>query len=319
MVDVNPADLAEAVEDGFRQDTAEKVFRLLGILREIQARPEIRDNFTLKGGTALNIFHLPSIPRLSVDIDLVATGYPEASPGDQSRAQAIDAILEVAKDLDYHTSVDDSETSGCTIHCTYTNTLGNQDKIKVDLDFLNRKLLMLTQKLKGPAMFYADDVEFPMVAVPELVAQKLVAVCYRAHARDLYDMTLMLGDGWHKDPATRQMYLAYSFLVDHEWYRLDYLTKLEEGKFDYHPKKLHDVVRANVDPPTLDEVRALAQAELGVEFTRPSDNEREYQARLMDGDSEAFADLLQETDPDRREYLETSPALAFRLSRISKA
>jgi len=318
MATMDQADLADAMDEGFRQDTAEKVYRLLGILREIQLTAATRDKFTLKGGTALNIFHLPSIPRLSVDIDLVATGYSEAWPDHESRKDAINAATKLAKSLGYRVDVNDSEDSGCTIHCNYTNSLGTPDKVKIDIDFLNRKLLVEPEIHAGPAMFQADDIEFPIVAIPELMAQKLVAVCYRAHVRDLYDMAVMLREGWHKDAATRRLYLAYSFLKDHEWYRLNYLTKLEPGKFDFHPEKIRDVVRAGVDPPTLDDVRSLAVAELNPDFIQPTEEEMHCQKRLIRGDTEAFADLLQEMNSSRRKYLMESQALQFRLSQIAK-
>ncbi len=66
MVAVDFADLSDAVDAGFRQDSAEKVLRLLGILRELESRKETGGRFPLKGGTALNIFHLEDVPRLSV-------------------------------------------------------------------------------------------------------------------------------------------------------------------------------------------------------------------------------------------------------------
>jgi predicted nucleotidyltransferase component of viral defense system len=70
---VDPAELSDALSQGFQQATAEKVYRLLGILRELQSQHSTRDCFTLKGGTALNVFHWREVPRLSVDIDLMAT------------------------------------------------------------------------------------------------------------------------------------------------------------------------------------------------------------------------------------------------------
>ncbi len=85
MVDVDLADLAAARSQGFEQATAEKVVRLLGILREVQSLGSTMDRFTLKGGTALNVFHFPEVPRLSVDLDLMVTGWPAASPESDER------------------------------------------------------------------------------------------------------------------------------------------------------------------------------------------------------------------------------------------
>ena len=58
-----------ADETGNQLDTLEKVLRLLDILQEIAGDSFLSDRLVLKGGTALNAFHL-GLDRLSVDIDL---------------------------------------------------------------------------------------------------------------------------------------------------------------------------------------------------------------------------------------------------------
>lgn len=92
MTNVDQAELAPVLDEGFRPATAEKVYRLLGVLRELQARRDTADRYTLKGGTALNVFHLEDLPRLSVDIDLMATGFPQAEPGSDERDEAMESV-----------------------------------------------------------------------------------------------------------------------------------------------------------------------------------------------------------------------------------
>lgn len=58
-----------STETGFEARILEKVMRLYGILNAFQDHPFLEGKFSLKGGTAINLF-LSSIPRLSVDIDL---------------------------------------------------------------------------------------------------------------------------------------------------------------------------------------------------------------------------------------------------------
>ncbi len=58
-----------AGETGFREEAIEKVLYLTAILGRFRTRPELRDAWVLKGGTAINLFHL-EVPRLSVDIDI---------------------------------------------------------------------------------------------------------------------------------------------------------------------------------------------------------------------------------------------------------
>ncbi len=56
-----------AGESSFREGPLETVFRLAQLLGQIDER--LGDELLLRGGTALNLFHL-DLPRLSVDIDL---------------------------------------------------------------------------------------------------------------------------------------------------------------------------------------------------------------------------------------------------------
>src|SRR3546814_112450 len=58
-----------ADETGHQLGTLEKVLRLLDLLQEIARDPVLSERLVLKGGTALNVFHL-GLDRLSVDIDL---------------------------------------------------------------------------------------------------------------------------------------------------------------------------------------------------------------------------------------------------------
>ena len=64
---------ALAAQEGFRPDAVEKVQKLVGILVRLDRHEAAEGMWLLKGGTALNLFHLP-LPRLSVDIDVNFVG-----------------------------------------------------------------------------------------------------------------------------------------------------------------------------------------------------------------------------------------------------
>ena len=49
-----------ASETGYQPGALEKALRLLDLLREIAGDPILADRLALKGGTALNLFHLDS-------------------------------------------------------------------------------------------------------------------------------------------------------------------------------------------------------------------------------------------------------------------
>lgn len=195
MVEVDPADLSKPLSEGFPPATAEKVWRLLGILRELQARPATRGRFTLKGGTALNVFHWPKVPRLSVDLDLMATGYPNAAPRSSERELVVRSLEEVGRSLGYKVRTDPSDAV-TNLTLTYRNHLETRDALKLDIDLLDRVTLLDPVERTGPILFDADDLQFPVADPAELMGQKLTAVAYRHVERDLFDMYLLLLSGW---------------------------------------------------------------------------------------------------------------------------
>ena len=204
MVTVERADILNALNEGFQQATAEKVYRLLGILRELESIQTTKGQFALKGGTALNVFHWPKTPRLSVDLDLMATGFPRASPGAPERRNAVELVKGVAERLGYKLREAPAD-AGWTLWMSYRNSLGAPDQVKIDLDLLNRMTLLPPVPRAGPSLFHGDDFTFPVVTGEELIGQKLAAVAYRAAPRDLFDMYLMIMANWQSKLRSRSM------------------------------------------------------------------------------------------------------------------
>jgi predicted nucleotidyltransferase component of viral defense system len=307
-----PGDLSLALSEGFQEATAEKVWRLIGVLRELQAYSSTKNRFVLKGGTALNVFHLPAIPRLSVDLDLMATGFKDAAPDTVARTELIGEILTILEKMGYDVQSSPSNAA-CTVYLSYRNALGSPDQIKLDLDLLNRMTLLPPEVGVGPPLFLAEDLEFPLAAQAELFGQKLTAVAYRAAPRDLFDMFLMLREGWHLKDRARGMYLAYSFLNDAEMVRLAYPTRLD---VDYRPNDLLDVLRDRDAAPALEEIRASATSALSKSepsFTQLTEHELELRKGLIRGDRNAFAALAGETSTGMQRALADHPGLSWRL------
>lgn len=319
MPAIDPGDLTAAVDQGFPLRTAEKVWRLLQLLRKFQARPDSRGKFTLKGGTALNIFHRPEIPRLSVDIDLMATGFPGAAPRTPHRRRAIRSVEAACRELRYHvTSASLDGGAGMSFSCEYRDQLGTPDRIKVDLDLLNRMTFIAPVSEKGPGLFAAEDLEFPLVDEAELFGQKLTAVAWRARPRDLYDMCTMLRGEWDRRPRARSLYLAYSFLNNTEWNRLAYPVRLQVL---YPVEQLGDVLRVSERPPSLEEIRRLAHQRLEgaiPSFTAATAEEEALRGQLLRGEREAFGRIAGEEDPTRCRTLANHPGLLWRLRQASR-
>ncbi len=263
----------------------------------------------------MNVFHLPDVPRLSVDIDLMVTGAPDASPRSPVRQGIIEAVRRVARAQDYQVEVVDTHTSGCKLYLRYRNSLGTWDQVKIDLDFLNRATLAPAVALAGPQVFDAGDLLVTTVSRAELFGSKLTTVAYRHHERDLYDMYRMLALDWHKQDRARALYLGYLFLQDHELYRLGYPMRLEVS---YDREKLRDVLRESEDAPRLEDVRARARDTLGgaPDYGQLQQDEKAFHEKLLQGDVTAFGGFCGEEDPARRTGLERHPGLLWRLKQL---
>ena len=81
-----------AARTGHQAGTLEKVLRLLDLLQEIARDRVLADRLVLKGGSALNLFHL-DLDRLSIDIDLNYVGALDRAAMEAERPD-IDAALD---------------------------------------------------------------------------------------------------------------------------------------------------------------------------------------------------------------------------------
>jgi hypothetical protein len=87
-----------AEESGFRAGPLETVFRLAQLLGQIDER--LGDELLLRGGTALNLFHL-DLPRLSVDIDLDFVGAADAEQAQARRLELLTELEALAQSVGY--------------------------------------------------------------------------------------------------------------------------------------------------------------------------------------------------------------------------
>jgi len=93
---------ALAAQEGFRPDAVEKVQKLVGILVRLDRHEAAEGMWLLKGGTALNLFHLP-LPRLSVDIDVNFVGEERVEALRDARSRFENALASCC------------EREGCTV------------------------------------------------------------------------------------------------------------------------------------------------------------------------------------------------------------
>ena len=78
----------------FRLEPVEKVLRLIEILRRLDQHEATSSAWVLKGGTALNLFHLDA-PRLSVDVGINFVGVEDARALPRARESFERALVSV--------------------------------------------------------------------------------------------------------------------------------------------------------------------------------------------------------------------------------
>lgn len=177
---------------GFVRDTLEKVYRLTEIIGFINSHPLLSKNLILKGGTAINLTVF-NLPRLSVDIDLdLAINYDKEEM-EQVRAVITDVLHNYMTFNGY--SLNPKSKSRHSLDSrvySYINAAGNQDNIKIEINYSLRSHIYEPVKRKIVTSVANTELEVYTLNAIELFAAKLNALMNRAAVRDLYDINNMI-------------------------------------------------------------------------------------------------------------------------------
>lgn len=178
--------LEEQKLTGFRTEILEKVILLIELLETLMNQSFLKENLVLKGGTAINLFHLP-LPRLSIDIDLNYIGSHEKVVMLEDRKK-IEAILTgICKRLGFTIRRKPSEHAGGKMSLLYNGIFSQTAKLEVDLNYVARVPLWPTVKLDSCKLGSLQAKSIPTLDLHELFAGKLTALFARRAGRDLFD------------------------------------------------------------------------------------------------------------------------------------
>jgi len=176
---------------GLNLELLEKIYHLTKILNEIQEKPILKENLTLKGGTTLNFIYL-KIPRLSVDLDFDYTGKITKEEMTKQKSKIEKEIKDIALKLEYKIKNRGSSYIISRKNLQYQTTRNTKDHIKVEINYLNRIPLGNRDIKKFPSMF--PDISSFSVAtysIEELTAQKSTTCLDRSESRDIYDLHML--------------------------------------------------------------------------------------------------------------------------------
>lgn len=171
---------------GYQPATLEKALRLLDLLHEMAADPALRDKLALKGGTALNVFHL-NLDRLSVDIDLNYVGALDREAMLAERPALEAALRRLLAAQGYQVRRQPDEHAGGKWIARHASALGGQSVLELDINYMMRQPLFGALRMDSAIIGETRANDVLVIDRHEIVAGKLVALLDRRAARDLFD------------------------------------------------------------------------------------------------------------------------------------
>ena len=209
-------------QTGFIAGNVEKVIRLLDVLDFLFSKSSFKDALSLKGGTAINLIHA-HLKRLSVDIDLDYHRSLDKHEAAKDRELLLQELDDFAKREGYSVS-NKSRDSAILASRTYSYLAasGNQDNIKVEINFIDR--IALYPEVVAKVAYFGKTVEIVSPA-KELYGMKIAALIDRSKPRDLFDVDWMLRN--FEDADADMLRKSTVFYLS-----LDGVYKIDEATFD---------------------------------------------------------------------------------------
>ena len=177
---------------GYPANTLEKFIRLLDLLQAIARDPFLSGRLALKGGTALNAFHL-DLPRLSLDIDLNYIGALDRETMLAERPAVEAAMRQILAGRGCRLTRLPREHAGGKWRARFSSIIrGDSASLEIDVGYMGRLPLFGTARMPsvGIGDFRARGI--PVVDLHEVAAGKLVALTERDVPRDLFDARSIL-------------------------------------------------------------------------------------------------------------------------------
>ena len=299
---------------GFKTDSLEKVFRIIVILGRMRGLPELADGLALKGGTALHglVF---GFRRLSVDIDLNYIGSIDRETMQKDREDIRSTLLLLFRDLEYRADEPVSMYAEEQFNVHYTNCGGGADRLKLEINYLERLPVLGTVQGRIRHPFEGlDGVDVLSYRSEELFAGKLNALLSRATPRDIYDADLIAG-GVHPfdGPLLRKMTLFFLSLSPG-----DVRTMRPDAIEDVTDKNIRDILRPMLSRTVVPDLAAMKKNILG--FVRPMLDLTPDERRFFDafyGERRMEQDLLF-GELSVPQGLSRHPAIVWRLMQLSR-
>jgi len=286
-------------ETNFHRDTLEKAYRLEQLLKEINRHPELREGLALKGGTAINFLYF-RYPRLSVDLDFNFIAGIEKEEKDKESPKIDEALRIIFKFEKYECeNISDYELNQYFLK--YMNSSGNIDRIKIEINLLQRLTLLGAEKRSFLSPFDESGLVVNTLKGPELFAGKILALVDRLAPRDLYDIYILLREKVKLNKVLlRKIFIFFGCLsrTDFRQYHSNDIEKITESDIK---RKLLPLLRKDEKLNT-DDMMKIVITFLRKEIFNFTPEELEYVDRFFKGEFRPeilFGKLLDSTDLER--------------------
>ncbi len=206
---------AKAQTLGYRPEILEKVLLLLTLCEQLMAIPLLRESLVLKGGTAINLFCTPTLPRLSVDLDFNYIGEISREKMLVQKPKIDNAILDVCHRLRFSVYRNPKAHAGGKMVLSYDSLSGNKGRLELDLNYLYREPLW--QPILKKSSSFDHEAQVKILDIHELVAGKLHALLDREASRDLYDSHQLLHNWKLNQEKLRLAFTIYAGMRIKRW------------------------------------------------------------------------------------------------------
>lgn len=307
-----------AARTGFQAATIERVVRLMDILNDIRQDEIIGNKVALKGGTALNLYHL-DLARLSVDIDLNYIGSADREETLKDKALLDRRIPALLTRLGYSVKRDATgEHAGGKWRFGYTSAFERPGTLEIDLNYMYRVPFFGTTEVSSVELAGHQATGTRLIDLHELVGGKLVALANRRATRDVFDawrLATVPGIDWKRVQNTMVVIGAAGRNAD--WreasiagYDFD-LNELNGKLITCLPRHLIGKERSAAD--WCDQVVSESKQALG-HLYEITDAQRAFLDTLYE-EGRIDASLL-DADDDFRQRVELFPALRWKANNI---
>ncbi|GAH45965.1 unnamed protein product, partial [marine sediment metagenome] len=176
---------SKSTETGFIRDPLEKVYRLCNLLKDLPNIPTINKKLALKGGTAVQLGYF-GFKRLSVNVDFNFIGSLDRDEMEADRKEIRTILDDLFREHGYIHDPPTSHYAEEQFFLYYRNSMGNRDKIKFEINYVDRlPSLPLEKRLLEHPFELIGDVNVLTYPAEELFAGKIRACLERATPRDI--------------------------------------------------------------------------------------------------------------------------------------